>query len=181
MLAIARVSPALSLENLGEAVAQKQQGFARSGGGSAFAAAELEQTLSAQILRFPLGLVNALFRPQLFDVNNFASLVSAIEMTTITWMSIRAVRQHGFGGIVVRIQRSPFLLMCAVVTAVGCTFVGLVTLNFGSLARYRVPFLPFYGTLVAVLSARTAPRDVVAPPRQRAGRRMPPRPAAIQG
>jgi hypothetical protein len=44
--------------------------------------------------------------------------------------------------------------MCTVVTLVGCTGVGLVTLNFGSLARYRVPFLPFYGSLVLVLVTR---------------------------
>jgi hypothetical protein len=29
-----------------------------------------------------------------------------------------------------------------------------VTFNLGSLARYRVPFLPFYGALILVLSDR---------------------------
>jgi hypothetical protein len=42
--------------------------------------------------------------------------------------------------------------MCAVITLIGCALVGLVTRNFGSLSRYRVPFLPFYGALVLALN-----------------------------
>jgi hypothetical protein len=170
MIVLARVSPALSLEQLGETVAHQQKGWELSKGGSSFAAEELQQTLPAQILRFPVGLFNALFRPQFFDVNNFAALISAVEMTTITWMIVRAARQHGIRGIFARLQQSPFLLMCAVVTLVGCTFVGLVTLNFGSLARYRVPFLPFYGALVAVLSTRTSPVSSTAAQRASAAK-----------
>jgi hypothetical protein len=102
----------------------------------------------------PRGLVNALLRPQLFDVKNPLSLISALEMTAITWLLFRAFRLHGVRGGFLRIQRSPFLMMCIVITVVGCTFVGLTTRNFGSMARYRVPFLPFYGALLAVLTQR---------------------------
>jgi hypothetical protein len=102
-------------------------------------------------------LLNALFRPQLFDVTSPVVAVSALEMTAITILLFRAVRANGFVGLLVRIQRSPFLLMCAAITVVGCTFVGLTTFNFGTLARYRVPFLPFYGALLVGLAQRTAP------------------------
>jgi hypothetical protein len=135
----------------------------------------LEQTLPAQLVRLPLALVNGLLRPQLFDVRNVFMLISALEMTTLTWMIIRILRQHGLGGTLVRIQQSPFLLMCAAITVVGCMFVGLVTLNFGSLARYRVPFLPFYGAFIAALSARTAPNGAVARPQRLPSQRVPAR------
>ncbi|CAN5909980.1 hypothetical protein BH11MYX4_BH11MYX4_00320 [soil metagenome] len=158
MIVVSRVSPTLGLDQLAETVATKQQGWTLSRGGSSFDETQDQapQTLSGQLVRFPIALLNSLFRPQFFDVNNFGALISAIEMTFITVMLINAVRRRGPGGFFIAIQRSPFLMMCSVVTLVGCTFVGLVTLNFGSLARYRVPFLPFYGALVMTLAARTA-------------------------
>jgi hypothetical protein len=153
MTAMSHMSPELSLDRLEETVATKQQNWALAQGGSSFAAdGVLPQTLGAQLIRVPLATLNALFRPQLFDVHNVPTLISAVEMTTITYLAYRAIRHHGLGGIFLRIQRSPFALMCAIITLVGCTMVGLVTLNLGSLARYRVPFLPFYGALIVALS-----------------------------
>lgn len=174
---VSRVAPSLSLDQLGESVALQRNAWAQAAGGSTFAdRTPVDESAGAQLAHVPLALLNSLFRPQLFDVNNPLALISAIEMTIITWLVIRGVRQHGVTGVVGRIQRSPFLLMCAVVTVVGCMFVGLVTLNFGSLARYRVPFLPFYGALVAALTDRVIVRasSPVRPVRHaeaRAGRR----------
>jgi hypothetical protein len=163
MLAVARVSPTLALDQLGDTMAGQQKGWALSVGGSAIDQdTTMPQTLAGQVFRAPLALFNALFRPQFFDIHNVATLLSAVEMTIITWLIIRAIRQHGIGAILVRIQRSPFLLMCAVTTLVGCTFVGLVTLNLGSLSRYRVPFLPFYGALLSVITERRAPASSAA-------------------
>ncbi|MBX3205807.1 MAG: hypothetical protein KF764_12110 [Labilithrix sp.] len=157
MAALTRAAPALALDRLGETVALKQQGWSLSPGGSSFEMgheADAPQSAAGQLSRVPLALINALFRPQLFDVNNIAALMSALEMTTITFLVIRAVKQNGLHGLVAQLQRSPFLMMCTIVTLVGCTFVGLATLNFGSLARYRVPFLPFYAALVLSLDVR---------------------------
>jgi hypothetical protein len=168
MIAVSRASPALALDRLAETVATSQNNWSLVAGGSSFAEdAAAPLTLGGQLLRLPLALVNALFRPQLFDVHNIATFVSALEMMALTYFIYRAIRHHGLRGIFVRIQRSPFLLMCAVITCVGCAMVGLVTFNFGSLARYRVPFLPFYGALVAALLPARAPVPRVAPPARR--------------
>jgi len=162
MVVVSRVSPDLALDRIGDTVAVQQKAWSMlaangGGGGSGFGLDEpVVQSTAAQIASAPLALVNALFRPQLFDVTNVLVLVSALEMTVITWLLYRAIRQHGLKGIVANIQQSPFLLMCTVITVVGCTFVGLTTRNFGTLARYRVPFLPFYGALLATLTERAA-------------------------
>jgi hypothetical protein len=161
MVLVSRVSPDLALDNISDAVGSKQQAWARSAGGSSIDVdPQASQSMAGQLARAPLALVNALFRPQLFDVTSPLVLISAVEMTCITWMLIHAFRLRGVGGIVARIQSSPFLIMCTVITVVGCTFVGLSTLNFGSLARYRVPFMPFYGALIAIL---TESRKVALP------------------
>ncbi|MBX3228127.1 MAG: hypothetical protein KIT84_27120 [Labilithrix sp.] len=158
MLALTRLIPSLGVANLGETVATQQRAWTTAGGTSTFAMddGEVPQSFGGQLLRIPIGLFNALLRPQLFDVHNVSALVSAVEMTFITYLLLRAVKVHGFRGVIAHVQRSPFLLMCFVVTLIGCAFVGLVTFNFGSLARYRVPFLPFYGCLLSGIADRVA-------------------------
>lgn len=187
MLLVSRVAPKLGVDQIGDTFAMEQsrwhtQGSAGGSGIDGVVGGEQQlsdkerralgpQSIGAQLAGVPLALVNSLFRPQLFDAHNFGTLMSALEMTIISLLAIRAFRQHGFGGVLRRIQESPFLLMCVVVTVIGCTGVGLVTLNFGSLARYRVPFLPFYGSLILLLAAR--PSTVAARPLSTVKTRLP--------
>jgi hypothetical protein len=177
MVVLTRAAPALALDRLGGTVADQQQKWSLVKATANFGVEEGAPTgLGAQIVRVPLALLNALFRPQLFDVHNVTALVSAVEMTAISVATVRMLVRSGPRNVLRAIQGSPFLAMCAVTTFIGCTFVGLVTLNFGSLARYRVPFLPFYGSLLVglayALSARqqragaTAPRTAAADPRR---------------
>jgi hypothetical protein len=167
-IAITRLAPWLGVDQIRDIVITKQQSWAFARGGSSFDAPDDAgpQTLARQILRLPLALLNALFRPQLFDVNNVAALLSAIEMTTITWLLVRAVRSLGLGGLVERTQRSPFLAMCFLVTFLGGAIVGLVTFNFGSLARYRVPILPFYGAFIVGVSYQVKAARAAQQPRR---------------
>jgi len=175
MVALSRLRPELSLDRIGDAVAAKQRAWTVSGGGSSFDTDEpLALTPAQQLARAPLALVNALFRPQLFDVTNPLVLISALEMTAMSVLLVKAFRLHGFGGFFARVQRSPFMLMCFVITLVGCTFIGLVTLNFGTLARYRVPFLPFYGSLIAMLTERSSVPESEAPAVPRGAGVLPP-------
>lgn len=157
MALVSRLSPSLAIDELTNSIADHQRSWAMVEAGSSFNVdAPVATSLGGQVAMAPLGLLNALLRPQLFDVRNPLMLLSAVEMTGITWLIYRAVRIHGFGGLTRRIRSSPFLVMCLAVTVVGFTFVGLTTRNFGSLARYRVPFLPFYGALLIVLNDRKA-------------------------
>jgi hypothetical protein len=176
MVLVSQLDPSLALDRLGDTMGRKQALWGRVEAGSTMLDEEdvLPATPAEQLAHVPLALLNALFRPQFFDVHNFGTFLSAIEMTTVTWLLIRSIRQSGFRGFLNELQKSPLLLMCAVIAFVGCTFVGLVTYNLGSLARYRVPFLPFYATVIvfllekgrgvvgAVAKPRSAPAKVPA-------------------
>ncbi|MDB4945201.1 MAG: hypothetical protein JWP97_4735 [Labilithrix sp.] len=161
LYAVGRISPDLALDKLNDTVATQQGAWiqvanGRSGaGGSAFDVEEpVARSVASQIAQAPLSLVNALFRPQLFDVRSPSALVSALEMTALTVLLFTAIQRRTLKGVARDIRDSPFLLMCAAVTVIGCTFIGLTTRNWGTLARYRVPILPFYGSLIAVLTTR---------------------------
>jgi hypothetical protein len=181
MIVLGKLVPSLGIDKLGETVSERQHNWTAGHGGSTFASdadTNAPTTLAGQLFRVPLALVNALFRPQFFDVNNFAAAIAAVEMTIVSWVFIRGFRRLGFGGVVRALQASPLLIMCSVVTVVGATFVGLVTLNFGSLARYRVPFLPFYVTmLVGLLDHADAAQD---PQLKKNARRIPQQIAAMR-
>jgi hypothetical protein len=179
MVVVSRVSPRLGADQIGDTFAMEASRWHTQGsaGGSAIDGvvggekglsdkerlAMGPQSLAGQLAGVPFALINSLFRPQLFDAHNFGTLLSAVEMTIITFLVLRAIKQHGFGGLFSKVRQSPFLMMCAVITIVGCTGVGLVTLNFGTLARYRVPFLPFYGSLILILARSPAPAPSAAP------------------
>ena len=187
MLLVGKVNQDFAVDHISDSLAVKQTGWGRLKGGSSFETDEpIARTPLEQLARAPLALVNALFRPQLFDVRSPLVLVSALEMTYITYLVYKMFRANGFKGVMRRIYASPFLVMCTSVTVVGCTFVGLATLNFGSLSRYRVPFLPFYGALLAslmavpaVLKAKTKASATVAAPRVPLRRRAPVTPKAM--
>lgn len=158
---IGHFAPALAPESLADSVARQQKSWTLiEAGGSSFGKdLDADASVSAQATLAPLALINALFRPQLFDVTSAPVLVSALEMTFITWLFARTLYRDGPREIIRKLRSSPMLAMCAVVLLVGGTFVGLTTRNFGSLARYRVPFMPFYGALLAELGmARSARR-----------------------
>lgn len=161
MILIGQVAPSLAIDRLGDSLADHQKAWSTVEGGSSFEMEEpTERSLAAQLVMAPLGLLNGLFRPQLFDVRNPLMLISALEMTYITVLLVQALRLHGPRGVYQRMQSSPIVMMCTVVTIVGLTFVGLATRNFGSMARYRAPFLPFYGCLLAILTpSRAAPSE----------------------
>ena len=180
-LLIGRIAPEFGIEKISESITKQQsnwQQIADEGleGGSSFGTDEIVQSIPQQIASAPLALVNALLRPQFFDVRNAVQFVSAVEMTAITIILIMGFKRLGFRGVVRRVRGSPFFLMCAIITVVGATFIGITTRNFGTLARYRVPFLPFYGVVLSGLLERRArapgsssdPASAVLVPRLRA-------------
>ncbi len=167
LILLSQIDPSLGIDRIGDTMARKQALWASAQGGSNIDDEEdvAPATPLEQLSHVPLALVNALFRPQLFDVHNLPTLVSALEMTFVTYHLVRTVWKTGIRGVLTEIERSPLLLMSTVIAFVGCAFVGLVTYNLGSLARYRVPYLPFYAMFIVFLYRRTQnPLHVVAAP-----------------
>lgn len=170
VILVSWLDPSLAVGKLADTLAHKQAAWASVNGtqGSGITDEDLldldvEISPVQQVIRAPLGLLNALFRPQFFDVHNIPTAISAIEMTVVSYLLLKAVRRAGFRGILKQIERSPLLLMCATITFVGCSLIGLATFNLGSLARYRVPFLPFYAMFIVILYKPEAATAVAVP------------------
>jgi hypothetical protein len=139
-------------DQLAEEVAHMQEVGANTPGGSQYALLNNPNaSLATQLALVPLALITALFRPALFEARTFLVGVNALEVTAFTWMFLVAVfRNRGFG-IVRRIASSPALTFCAFFVVSFGIGVGLTTTNLGTLSRYRMPLVPFFGLLLMAL------------------------------
>ena len=99
----------------------------------------LEATWSSIIAHSPWALVSGLFRPFLWEADTFLKLVVALENSLVL---VLCLSSFGRIGDVLRSQR---LIAFSVVVYVFVlsVFLALSTPNFGSLARYKVGYLPF--------------------------------------
>ena len=53
-----------------------------------------------------------------------------------------------------QVRREPFLMFCMVFTLVFAFAVGFTSYNFGALVRYKIPCLPTFGLVLAVVWSR---------------------------
>lgn len=157
ILMLGKIFPQYSIENIAEETASLQSyGASREGRGSSYAVGDhTDSSLSGQAAFLPVGLIFSLFRPLPFEVRNPAMLLNALEILVFLalWFKIFTIRppRKTWGMIV-----SHPLLVFSLLFVVGFgSIVGISTTNIGTLSRYRVPMMPFYAVLLAVLSLKT--------------------------
>jgi hypothetical protein len=167
--------PRFSPQEFGQEASRMRLLARSAGGGSVFALSSeetVDESLTGQLTLAPIGVLNALFRPLPFDVRNAIMVPAAIESTVILFMFGRVVFGPGMRVALARTFASPMLLGSAVMVLLFSVAVGLTTLNFGTLSRYRTPMLPF----LVLWLLQVARRDAVLAPHGRAGssiRRVP--------
>lgn len=152
---LVRLFPELNPSDLAEQTANMQAGVEKTHGGSDYSIGDPEaRSFSGQLRFLPVSLLTALFRPTVLDVHNAQSAVNALETTTITILLVVALVRSGPVGAVRVVFRSPVLGFCAIYVLGLAIGVGLGTTNLGTLSRYRMPLMPFFVTLAAVLASR---------------------------
>jgi hypothetical protein len=116
---------------------------------------DLQPTWKSLLLNSPWALFSGLVRPFLFEGGNVVKLLYAAENSIVLILLLSSLWH------VRRMVTSPFgILAFAVImyAAILCIFLALSTPNFGTLARYRVGFLPF---LIFLLTYRNPLLDKV--------------------
>lgn len=118
---------------------------AAAGGGSSFALSEapVETSLAGQLALAPLGMFNSLFRPLVFEIRNLLMVPAALESTAFLVIFAKMMISAGPRLVIQRTFASPVLLASAVFVVLFSIAVGVTTVNFGTLSRYRIPMLPF--------------------------------------
>lgn len=118
--------------------------------GSSYSLGDVSYTPMGMIKVFPKAVTVTLFQPFIYEVRNPVMLLSALESTLFLLGTFFILFKVGFFRFVGYIMNEPFLLMCLVFSIFFAFAIGISTYNFGSLVRYKIPCLPFYGIALII-------------------------------
>jgi hypothetical protein len=110
--------------------------------GSTYSLGELDGTFAGMLSKAPQAVVVSLFRPWLWEVKNPLMLLSALESLLFLGLTLWVVFKNPLG--LWRSLGQPIVLFCLIFSLIFAFAVGVSTFNFGTLARYKIPLLPFY-------------------------------------
>lgn len=116
----------------------------------------------------PAGINVTLFRPYPWEFLKPFTLLASIESMIFLYFTIAVFRRVGIGKAIRLIAATPVLQLCLFFTLIFAFMVGISASNFGTLVRYKIPCLPFYALLLALLD-------------QHAKKKSPNKPASAQG
>ena len=113
------------------------------GAGSGYELSEYFDGSLGNALRIAPEAINVtLFRPYIWEVKNPLMLMSALESLTLLILTILILVRKGYG-VFAKIL-NPEVAFSFSFTIVYAFAVGVSTYNFGTLARYKIPILPFF-------------------------------------
>lgn len=123
--------------------------------GSGFKATAIDNSVGGILKLFPLGIVNSLFRPFPWEVRSPVMALTALEALLFAWLTITCFRYTSFKRFRKVLADNPSIVFCFIYSILFAGLVGMSTLNFGTLARYKIPALPFFLIMLFVILDRT--------------------------
>ncbi len=119
--------------------------------GSGYSLGELDGSMSSLLRLAPQAINVSLFRPYLWEVKNPLMLLSALEALTFFLITLYILIFKWTGAM--KSFTDPNVIFCFVFSIAFAFAVGVSSYNFGTLARYKIPLLPFFATgLVLILN-----------------------------
>lgn len=110
--------------------------------GSGYSLGELDGTLRSVVKLAPAAVNVSLFRPYLWEVKNPLMIMSAVE--SLANLLITVFVFYRLRSTMFRFIQKPEVVFCFVFAISFALGVGVSTYNFGTLARYKIPLMPFY-------------------------------------
>jgi len=135
-----------AVDKLFDNMKEQQYNYINESGdaGGMFDLGYFEPTLSGFIKKMPDGIAATLYRPFPWESKNIIMLLFSLESLSLTvltvYVFIKARPRFFFSTIMFH----PFTFLCISFSLLFAAMIGLSTFNFGTLARYRIPIIPFY-------------------------------------
>ena len=102
----------------------------------------------------PNAIFTALFRPFLWEIGSPTMVFSAVEnFILILFTLITLIRVSPFW-VLRTLFKEPFLLYCLIFSIFFAFGVGIAGTNFGAMVRYKTPLMPFFFTMIYILSQK---------------------------
>lgn len=125
-------------------------------GGSGYTLGENDGTITGMIAKFPRAVWLGLFQPHPWQAGaNPVMLLSALECTFFLYLTFRVLLSTSPWSIYRSFFRDPVIVLCLSFSIILAGAVALSSYNYGTLVRYRIPFIPFYLALFYIIRYRT--------------------------
>ena len=123
-----------------------------SGSTSFYNLGNVEYTTSGMLKIFPKAVNVSLFRPYIWEAKKPMLVPAAIEGIFTFFLTVRLLFRAGFLNFFRLIASNPEVQFCLVFSIIFAFAVGFTSYNFGALARYKIPLMPFYYIALFILS-----------------------------
>lgn len=131
-------------------------------GGTGYDLGALDPSLFGLLKAFPQAVNVALFRPYFWEARKVIVLPSAVEALFTLSLTIYVFFKVGFFKSIAAILGDPVILFCLIFAIIFAFAVGFTSFNFGALARYKIPCLPFYYTAMILLLNKVPKKTTVS-------------------
>lgn len=128
-------------------------------GGSTYSIGEVEYTIPGMLRKLPLGLQFTLYRPFPFEARNVVVLITAMESFAYLMITVFIFFRNSPISLIKSLG-NPEVALCISYTIILGSIVGFVSINYGALARFKTPILPFFCTALLILFYRLYDLDL---------------------
>jgi hypothetical protein len=157
-IALQQVAQSFKLEDIALEAAKTQWWIALNTeqfGGTGYSLGVFEPTTSGMLKKAPEAINVALFRPYIWEVKKIIVMPSALEAVFTMLFTLYVFFTVGLFRTLRELFADPTVLFCLIFAIIFAFAVGFTSMNFGALARYKIPALPFYfSALVILLDSR---------------------------
>ncbi|MEO6705250.1 MAG: hypothetical protein ABIN04_05305, partial [Ginsengibacter sp.] len=120
-------------------------------GGSGYTLPPLNMSTVSLIKSFFLSMNVTLFRPYLWECTNPLMVMSFLESFGTFLLLLIVIFKAGIKRIIHYCNEYPLLFFMLVFTFLLAPMVGFISFNFGTLVRYKIPFLPFLISFLVII------------------------------
>ena len=152
--ALGRISNNITLDQIAAEAAKIQWWISLNtelGGGTGYSLGVMDPSVGGMLRIAPAAINVALFRPYPWEARKPIVIPSAIEALFALSFTLFVFYKIGILNTFVELQRDPTVLFCIIFSLIFSFAVGFTSMNFGALARYKIPATPFYFTALVLL------------------------------
>ncbi|MFN8282992.1 MAG: hypothetical protein U0U67_07235 [Chitinophagales bacterium] len=121
-------------------------------GGSFYTLGDIDYSAIGLLKIFPKAINVALFRPYIWEARKIMLVPAAIEGIFTMFLTVRLLFRTGFFRFIKMVAANAEVQFCLIFSIIFAFAVGFTSFNFGALARYKIPFMPFYYIALFILS-----------------------------
>lgn len=130
--------------------------------GSSYSLGDFDPTIGGMLSKFPLAVNVTFFRPYPWEAKKIIVILSAAESLLFLFLTLKVFFTVGILRIWKTVSADPTIQFCLIFSIIFAFAVGISSYNFGTLSRYKIPCMPFYGlALILIYYKNAAPNRML--------------------